>query len=142
MTKRHAPGWRPSADVIIRRATGLSVLAIVVGTVLAFFIAWSTAGMNVAWSLALGAGTVAIIAMMGWIVMSVVKRSHGSTLLITLGGYLLKLIAIAVIFTIAGDFVFFVPSAVGLAFICALLMNLVVVSVVVLSSPGPAIGED
>lgn len=142
MAKHHEPGWRPSADVIIRRSIGLSVLVIVAISAIGFVIAWTTASWGVAWSLVLGAGTVALISAMSWLVMTLVKRANDSAMVITVAGYLLKLVAIIVIFSLVRDLDFFTPAVVGLAFAGAVVIHLIVVSGVVLSGPGPLIGED
>lgn len=139
---KRAPGERPGANEILATTTIVTIGVVSVLAGFASIIALTVKTPAMAISILVGAGIVALTSFVSWVIMVVIDRhAPRAQGVVMFGSYVVKLmILLGVLAVFSANQNFHAPTVL-VSFVLAIIVQLAVTSVVILSGPGPAIGE-
>lgn len=139
MRRNRPPGWRPNSSQIIRSATLWTAGILALGTAIATAIAVGNGNDAVTRGILLAGILLIVSTLVSWAVMALLYRRFGGGGAGIVLGYIIKLAGLMAVLGLVDSFdrVAFV-----VAFVVGVIVTLVVESVVIMSGPGPAIGDE
>lgn len=135
--KKRSAGHQPTANAVLARAlvaTTAILLVFIAGVVTYGLI---SADRVLSFSASLGIGAVLLAVVLGFVTMKFIAVYGRAVGAVTVGSYALKLVLIATVVLVFRDYELFDHRIAGLAFVGAVIINLVISAVIVIRYPSP-----